>query len=191
MPLLPWELELGTHQTHSSRKVSATWWKHERKEGVCLANDRVLCILLCVLSPKDVNLFQVPAGTLTSSAQTTKLQALGDEDLTWRKVGGTETACDIYGGSWQVSLPFPFWFNGKDPTVISSWTLDCLSHSPPNAPSCREACQVWKNGMSLRMGCIWTGAFLQLPLHSFRYLNFEESVTCRHDGRSRRHRTRD
>lgn len=191
--LLPWELELETHQTHSSRKVSTTWWKHECKEGVCLANDCVLYILLCVLSPKDENLFQAPAGTLTSSAQTTKLQALGDGDFTWRKMGGIETACNSYGESWQVSQPFPFSFNGKDPTVISSWSPDCLSQCPPNAPSCQEACQVWKKEMSLGKGSIWTEAFLQLLFSPFitwaLSTAFEESITSRHDGGSQRHMT--
>jgi len=48
---------------------------------VYLTNDLVLHILLCVFSPEYVNLFQAPDGMLTFSAQTTKLQALGDEDL--------------------------------------------------------------------------------------------------------------
>lgn len=149
-------------------------------------------ILLCVLAQKDVNLFQSPAGTLTFSAQTTKLQALGDEDLMWRKIGGTETAWDSYRESQQVSFPLPFQVDSEDPTVTPSWSPDCRSQRPPNAPSCQQACQIWEKELSLRKCCIQTENFLQLlfTVSSTRALStpFEESGTCRHDGGSRRHR---
>lgn len=140
------------------------------------------------------NLFQAPAGMLTSSVQTANLQPLGDEDLMWRKMEGTETPCNSHGESWPVSLPFPFWFNGKDPTVISSCSPDCLSQCPPNAPSCQESCQVWKKEMSLRKGRVWTEASLPLLLTSSVAWSlptaFVESVTHRKDGgKSKAHST--
>lgn len=102
----------------------------------------------------------------------------------WRKMGGMETPCNTYGESLQISLPFSFWFNGKDPVVISSCSLGC--QCPLNAPSCQQACQGWKKEMSLRQGYTWTEAFLQPLLTSLTTwalsLAFVESLTHRKDG---------
>lgn len=83
---------------------------------MCLANDCVFCVLLCPFLQGGEPL-AAPAGTFAFPAQTTKLQTLEGEDLTWRKMGGTETASvSLFLVEWQrpssyfqlvSGLPFP------------------------------------------------------------------------------------
>lgn len=136
----------------------------------------------CVLSSKEVNLLQPQLKRLPFQLRPQSFKHW----KTWTS----------HGEKWeeqrlQVSLPFPFWFNGKEPIVISSWSPDCLSQCPPNAPSCQQACSVWKKEISLRKGCIWTEAFLQLlfTLSIAWFTAIEEPVTCRHDRGSQRYST--
>lgn len=144
----------------------------------------VCSVSCCVLSSKEVNLLQpqlkrLPFQLRPQSFKHWKMKTSHEEKWEEQRL--------------QVSLPLPFWFSGKDPTVISSRSPDCLSQCPPNAPSCQQACYVWKKEMSLRKGYIGTEASLQLLfiLSISWFTAFEEPVPCRRDRGSQRHRAHD
>lgn len=94
--------------------------------------DCVFCVLLCPFL-KGGEPLAAPAETLTFPAQTTKLQTMEDEDLTWRKMGGTETAIVStfpFLVQWQIpnsyfqlvsGLPFPM--SSKCPILLPTGLL--------------------------------------------------------------------
>lgn len=144
----------------SSRKVSVGWWKYEHKKEMYPVNDCVLCILLCPFL-KGSEPLAAPAEMLTFPAQTTKLQTLEDEDLTWRKMGGTETA--------SVST-FPFLVQWQRPNSyfqpVSGLPFPMSSKCPilPTGLLGLEEGDVSQKGLYLHWG------FLATPAHPFHLL---------------------
>lgn len=125
-----------------------------------LANDCVFSILLCPFLIGGEPL-AAPAEMLTFPAQTTKLQTLEDEDLTWRKMGGTETA--------SVST-FPFLVQWQRPNSyfqpVSGLPFPMSSKCPilPTGLLSLEEGDVSQKGLYLDWG------FLAPPVHPFHHL---------------------
>lgn len=98
---------------------------------------------------------------LTFPAQTTKLQTLEDEDLTWRKMGGTETA--------SVST-FPFLVQWQRPNSYFQPVSGLPSPMSSKCPILPTGLLSLEEGDVSQKGLYLDWGFLATPVHPFHLL---------------------
>lgn len=123
--LFQWELEPGTPQLQQGqcRLVEV----NTRKKCAWLMT--VCSVSCCVLSSKEGNLSQLQLERLPFQLRPQSFKH-------WK----VKTSHEEKWEEQRLQVSLSFWLSGKDPAVISSWSLACLSQCPPNAPSCQQAC---------------------------------------------------
>lgn len=118
----------GTRDSSApARSVQAGGSVNTRKKCAWLMT--VCSVSCCVLSSKEGNLSQLQLERLPFQLRPQSFKH-------WK----VKTSHEEKWEEQRLQVSFSFWLSGKDPAVISRWSLACLSQCPPNAPSCQQAC---------------------------------------------------